>query len=60
MVSKLILHYYLMYCILNEFFFVSVSAGISPLDSFSLNILHDNLGQLPDYFIVPEYAVYSA
>jgi hypothetical protein len=40
--------------------FVSVSAGISPLDSFSLDNLRDNLGQVPDDFIVSEYAVYSA
>jgi hypothetical protein len=36
-----------------------VSAGISPLDSFSLNNLRDNLRQVPDHFIVSDYTVYS-
>jgi hypothetical protein len=45
--------------ILNEFF-ILVSADISPLDSFSLDSLRGNLGQVPDHFIVSEYAVYCA
>jgi hypothetical protein len=41
-------------------FFVSVSSNIPSLDPNALDNLRDNLGEVPDCFIVSEYSVYNA